>query len=132
MSCNDAAKSLIEAAKQIRNLSYSPYSQYKVGAAVMSPDGQLFTGANVENASYSLAICAERVAISQLLMAGQSKIEMLAIACDDAGTPCGACRQFMSEFGDDFDVLMFDTSTSRTTLINFAELFPNAFKLKME
>ena len=94
-------KVLIELAKDARNLSYSPYSKFSVGAAVVCKNGEIYLGANIENAAYGLAMCAERNAIYNAMMHGMKKEDfvMLAICADteEPCSPCGACRQVLSE-----------------------------------
>ncbi len=95
---------LIEAAKDARSLSYSPYSHFAVGAAVLSKDGRIFKGGNVENSSYPLSLCAERNAIANAMMNGVKAGDIISIAIiadtDDVCAPCGACRQVISELLD--------------------------------
>ena len=92
---------LIEQAKEARKLSYSPYSNFKVGAALLTKDGKVYLGANIENSSYPLCMCAERNAIYHALMEGEKKENFLMLALsadtDEPCSPCGACRQVMSE-----------------------------------
>jgi cytidine deaminase len=88
---------LIEAAKEAQKHAYCPYSHYPVGAAVLTESGAIYTGCNVENASYGLAICAERVAIFKAVSAGEKKVMALAVSAKSA-KPCGACRQVIIEF----------------------------------
>lgn len=95
---------LLSAACEVRRFAYAPYSNYKVGAAVLAANGQIFTGVNVENATYGLTICAERTAIFNAVSAGQRQIVALAVCTENAGSPCGACRQIMVEFGGDMPV----------------------------
>lgn len=90
---------LITQATAARARAYAPYSGYKVGAAVQTADGRVFTGANVENAVYPLTLCAERVAITHAVSEGARRIVALAVVTSNAGTPCGSCRQVMREFG---------------------------------
>jgi len=124
---------LIEAARKAKENSYSPYSKFRVGAALSLADGQVFSGTNIENASYGLTCCAERVAIFSARAASTEKITALAISIgeDDAGlepeslVPCGACRQVMSEFmGADTPVIVDNNRTFK-----FGELLPHAFVL---
>jgi cytidine deaminase len=90
---------LIAAALAVRPLAYVPYSHYQVGAAVLAADGQIFTGVNVENASYGLSICAERTAVFRLIATtGRQPILAVAVATANGGSPCGACRQVLVEF----------------------------------
>lgn len=91
---------LVIAAWQARESAYAPYSRFAVGAAVMTDDGQIFTGCNVENLSYGLTMCAERVAIGAAVASGARNFRMIAVVADTAVpiSPCGACRQVMAEF----------------------------------
>lgn len=97
----DADRTLVAAAADARQRAYAPYSRFRVGAAVRTPDGTVYTGANIENASYPLSHCAERVAIHKAVSDGHRRIEAVAVMADgDAvAMPCGACRQVMAEFG---------------------------------
>ncbi|MBQ7477724.1 MAG: cytidine deaminase [Selenomonadaceae bacterium] len=96
---NDAL--LIEAAKKYRESAYAPYSNFKVGAAVLTRSGKVFGGCNVENASYPVGCCAERTAICKAVSEGERDLEAIAIVADteDPCAPCGMCRQFIAEFG---------------------------------
>jgi len=97
---------LFESAKLASRNSHSPYSRFAVGAAVLTPDGRIYLGTNVENASYGLTICAERVAICSAVTAGAKNIVAIAVSAKNASvTPCGACRQFIAEFGNDVEVV---------------------------
>ena len=122
---------LLTAAADAALAAHAPYSRFRVGAAVMA-DGQMFTGCNVENASYGLTICAERVAIFAAVRAGKRRLTAVAIAfpdADDAGkiprTPCGACRQVMAEFAPD-EMPVVAEGVADTTL---GALLPGAFRL---
>jgi cytidine deaminase len=96
-------QALVEAATRARNRAYAPYSNYLVGAAALAPGGAIFAGCNVENASYGLALCAERSAIAHLVAAGHRRLDAIAIVTigPEPGRPCGLCRQTLSEFADD-------------------------------
>jgi cytidine deaminase len=98
---------LVEAARKARAHAYSPYSGVRIGAAVLTSDGSIFTGANVENASYGLACCAERTAIFKAVSEGKRKIVAIAVVgkSEDFTRPCGACRQVMVEFNPRMKVL---------------------------
>lgn len=124
-------RALIEAARRARLHAYAPYSNYAVGAAVRTSDGRIFTGCNVENASYGLTVCAERVAVFSAVAAGAREVVAVAVCTPDGGTPCGACRQVLMEFAPAPDactiwVVRPDELVARYTL---AELLPHAFRL---
>lgn len=94
---------LVETATRARDRAYAPYSGYKVGASLLAPDGAIFAGCNVENASYGLALCAERSAVAHLIAAGHGRVAAIAVvtAGPEPGRPCGLCRQTLCEFADD-------------------------------
>jgi cytidine deaminase len=126
MITDEQRKHVITAACQARQMAYAPYSHYQVGAAVLAEDGRIFTGVNVENASYGLTICAERTAVSALITAGQRRILAVAVCTANAVTPCGACRQVLSEFAGDIPIWLCDEAghTRHTTLYT---LLPDHF-----
>ncbi|MCK8817832.1 cytidine deaminase [Natroniella sulfidigena] len=99
---------LIAEAKQAREKAHVPYSNFKVGAALLTTDGEIYTGCNVENSSYGLTNCAERTAIYKAVSEGDKEFEAIAIIADTerACSPCGACRQVILEFGSEIDVIM--------------------------
>ena len=101
-------EALIAAALAAREHAYAPYSHYRVGAAILLPDGEIVSGANVENASYGLSNCAERSAVFTAVSKGAREILAVAVATENAGSPCGACRQVLAEFGGDIPVLLVD------------------------
>lgn len=108
---------LVNAAVAIKKNSYSPYSHFKVGAAVLTKDGQIYAGTNIENSSYGLTVCAERNAIFKAVCAGHRHFAAMALCTDevkgaDFGSPCGACRQVMTEFMDQ-DMPMFMVSAPK-------------------
>ena len=122
-------KLLVAHAATVRMHAYAPYSKFAVGAALQTPDGAIFVGANVENAAYPLGLCAESVAIGAMIAAGRRKISAIAIVgdSDDLVTPCGACRQRLAEFADgDIPVGVADTSGLRATFCLHG-LLPHAF-----
>jgi len=121
---------LISSAKQAMKYSYSPYSKFRVGAAVLASDGKVFTGANIENASYSLTLCAERVALSSAVASGRKKIKAVAVASSSKKgcPPCGACLQFIAEFGADTDIV-FAGKDGKYVVRKVRELLPEAFIL---
>lgn len=117
---------LIALADAARAASYSPYSHYPVGAAVQTESGEVFTGCNVENASYGLTVCAERVAVFNAVAAGHRTLVAAAIVTPSRGAPCGACRQVLAEFGPEMIVHIASPDgecRSRT----MAELLPESF-----
>lgn len=115
-------------AKAISQRAYCPYSNFRVGAAVLADDGQIFTGCNVENASYGLTICAERNAVFQAVANGKQKIVAVAIYTPTSApsAPCGACRQVINEIGP--NALIISTCDGPTVLQNkLSDLLPSAF-----
>lgn len=127
---------LIEAASDVRLRAYAPYSQYRVGAAVLGDDGVIYGGCNVENASYGLCLCAERVAVGAAVAGGCNKPEAIAIVTTDGGSPCGACRQVLVEFNPDMKVILAavpgDGNQDICRVTTAAELLPDFFTLKPE
>lgn len=108
MVTEEQRQALLQAACQVREVAYAPYSKYQVGAAILTADGRLFTGVNVENASYGLSICAERSAVFSAITAGATLIVAVAVCTENAVAPCGACRQVLGEFGGDVPVFLTD------------------------
>jgi cytidine deaminase len=119
--------SVFAAAMAARRAAYAPYSQFLVGAALLGRDGRLYTGANIENASYGLSMCAERVALFTAVCAGQRAFEAIAIAGPDGvkTMPCGACRQVLSEFGLQMRVIYQESGQLKMT--SLMQLLPEAF-----
>lgn len=129
-----AVKALITAAGCVREQAYAPYSGLKVGAAVVAEDDRVFFGANIENASYGLSLCAERAAISGAVANGAKRIRAIIILTDTdpPAMPCGACRQWLAEFGDDsLEVITANPNgcIRRSTL---GGLLPQAFRLTLD
>lgn len=127
-------KRLIQKALRARRGSYAPYSKFMVGAALMVSGGKVvITGANVENASYGLTICAERAALAAAVAAGHRRFEAIAVAAPGAGAvfPCGACLQVLAEFcGPDFDVILVPASRPAMARdFKLRDLLPHAFSL---
>jgi cytidine deaminase len=123
-------QSVIQAALDVRQRAYADYSKFLVGAALLAADGTIYTGCNVENASYGLTICAERAAVFSAVAAGQRKFDLLAIATSGGATPCGACRQVLAEFAPDLAVLLVDVDQPHSVHeTNLRELLPHAFGL---
>ena len=120
------AGNLLANAKQACGRTYSPYSEFAVGAAVLTFDGKIYTGSNIENASYSLTICAERVAVGNAFSSGQTKIKAIAVWSDtNSISPCGACRQFLIEFGKDIVIIFLHNQEIIQKTID--ELLPFGF-----
>jgi cytidine deaminase len=120
--------SLVEAALHVRENAHAPFSKFKVGAAVLDQNGHIFTGCNVENATYGLTVCAERVAIFKAISEGAGKFIRVAVVADtDILTPpCGACRQILWEFCGDVELVMANLQGKSET-VRLGELFPRAF-----
>ena len=121
-------KELIALATQARKQAYAPYSHYEVGAALWTASGQVYTGCNVENASYGLTICAERTAAVKAVSSGERDFVAIAVVTADGGTPCGACRQVLAEFGPHMRVLVADAA-GNCKVYRLDELLPDAFVL---
>jgi cytidine deaminase len=123
---------LIERASSAKEKAYAPYSKFRVGAALMTDDGTIFEGCNVENASYGLTICAERNAAFQAAMHGKLKIVAVAVASDDDSfiTPCGACRQVIAEFSNGATEIILTTSKGQYRSVKMSKLFPAPPALK--
>ena len=118
---------LIKAATEARQSSYSPYSRYAVGAALLTGSGDVYTGVNIENAVYPLSICAERVAAFKAVSAEDKQFEAIAVVTRDGGTPCGSCRQVLSEFGLEAQVFIADEQGKLLQSTTVSELLPGAF-----
>jgi cytidine deaminase len=123
-------QALLGAAREAREFAYAPYSNFKVGAALRAKNGDVYTGCNVENASYALSICAERVAVFNAIAHGNLKFTELAIVVDARrlATPCGACRQVLAEFADDL-VIVLGNLKGTVKRYRLAQLFPSPFRL---
>ncbi|MDQ1410172.1 MAG: cytidine deaminase [Acidobacteriaceae bacterium] len=119
---------LIEAAKQARENAHAPYSNFRVGAAVRSASGRIFGGCNVENATYGLTMCAERVAIFKAVSEGERGVSAIAVVTDTEllTPPCGACRQLIWEFCGDIPVSMANLK-GKIEVLQMRELFPRPF-----
>jgi len=120
-------QTLIQAAMEIRQFAYVPYSNYPVGAALRTKAGRIFTGVNIENAAYPQTICAERTAIFKAVSEGERDFDAIAVVTENGGTPCGGCRQVLAEFGMDTLVLIADGNGRLLRQTSVAELLPEAF-----
>lgn len=125
------SEDLVGLARQAQDTAYAPYSNYRVGAALLTTKGNVYTGANIENASYSLTICAERTAIFKAILAGEKEFEALAVSSSGVGrvTPCGACLQVLAEFTSTVKII---TSADQGELKEYHlnEMLPHAFSLE--
>jgi cytidine deaminase len=117
---------LLALAAQARQLAYAPYSHYAVGAALLAASGRAYTGCNVENAVYSLTLCAERVALFKAVSEGERKFVAIAVVTANGGSPCGSCRQVLAEFDLDMRVLIA-TPEQLIAEKSVSDLLPHAF-----
>lgn len=120
-------KELIQKAMAARLNAYAPYSNYPVGAALLTISDRIFTGVNVENAGYSHTICAERTAVVKAVSEGEQRFEAIAVVTENGGSPCGSCRQVLSEFGLDTVVIIADKDGNLVEETSVAKLLPGAF-----
>jgi cytidine deaminase len=126
MASEEQRAELEQVACRSREKAYAPYSNFRVGAAVLGESGAIYGGANIENASYSPTVCAERVAIFRAVMAGEKRIRAVAVCTEHGATPCGSCRQVMREFAKDLPVYIINThGQSRETSLQ--QLLPDSF-----
>ncbi len=123
-------KELYEKAKEVLPRAYAPFSKFKVGAALLSKDGEVFTGVNVENSSFGGTICAERTAFVKAVSEGVYEFEAIAVVSSDGQAwPCGICRQFMKEFcDDDFKIITRDNA-DELSVYTMDEILPEGFRL---
>ena len=120
----------IAAALGARERAYAPYSNFQVGAAILTTEGEIFAGCNVENASYGLTMCAERAAAANAVAAGHRRFAAIAVASPAAVTPCGACRQVLAEFNRGLPVILVDTDRPGAGAVvetDLTALLPAAF-----
>jgi len=125
---DDQVRYLVAQAADVRTRAHAPYSGFTVGAAVLADDGRVFTGANVEISSYSHTCCAERIAVFTAVSAGATRLVGCAVVTDTTppSSPCGACRQVLSDFSHDMEMLLANVS-GRVDRLPLAELLPRAF-----
>jgi cytidine deaminase len=121
---------LVEKAREALRNAYAPYSKFRVGAAVLTRSGKIYTGVNVENASYGLTICAERVAVFKAVSEGDRDIVAVAVVVDsdEPAAPCGACRQVIAEFNPDALVVMATADKRKVVTASLRDLFPSPFR----
>jgi cytidine deaminase len=127
MMTSEEKKDLVQAALQARKWAYAPYSEYPVGAALMAASGRVYEGVNVENAAYPTSICAERSAVFHAVSQGEREFNAIAVVTENGGSPCGACRQVLSEFGLDILVLIADDTGKLLDEIAVRDLLPESF-----
>jgi cytidine deaminase len=128
MSLSAEMKSrLLDRAVLARQWAYAPYSNYQVGAALLTESGKIYDGVNVESAAYPSSMCAERVAIFKAVSEGERQFQAIAVVTANAGTPCGGCRQVMVEFSQDMLVLIGDADGNLIQELTVADLLPGAF-----
>jgi cytidine deaminase len=127
MLTNEIKDKLIQRAKEAWGRAYAPYSNYNVGAALLTESGEIYDGVNVENAVYPVGICGERTAIFKAVSEGHRSFQAIAVVTKNGGTPCGACRQVMAEFGLDTIVLIANTDGELIHQLTVAELLPYSF-----
>ncbi|PKO06500.1 MAG: cytidine deaminase [Chloroflexi bacterium HGW-Chloroflexi-3] len=131
MQINEEQKeTLIQAAMAVRHWAYVPYSHYPVGAAILTTSGKIYDGINVESAAYPTTMCAERVAIFKAVSEGERDFVAIAVVTDNAGSPCGGCRQVMAEFGLETIVLIADGEGNISQETTVSGLLPGAFTPK--
>ncbi len=124
---NQQRNDLAQRAADARANAYAPYSTYAVGAALLTETGRVFTGVNVENAAYPTSMCAERSAVFSAVTAGERQFSAIAVATDNAGSPCGSCRQVLAEFNLEMPVYLVDAAGKVRIETSVAELLPYAF-----
>jgi cytidine deaminase len=125
----EVMQKLIEAARKAREFAYSPYSNILVGAALLTSDGKIFTGCNVENSNYSATICAERTAVVKAVSEGYRDFQAIAIIADRPvpTSPCGVCRQVLSQFNREMPVIMATVRNDLVDIMTVSELLPKVF-----
>lgn len=124
---DEVRQQLIETAVNVRRWAYAPYSNYAVGAALLTESGKIYDGVNVENAAYPTTMCAERVAVFKAVSEGERRFAAIVVATSNGGTPCGSCRQVLAEFGLDTLVLMVDSAGEIVHESTVGDLLPGAF-----
>jgi cytidine deaminase len=127
MITDEIRQKLVRAAAEAQKKAFAPYSNYGVGAALLTKSGQVFTGVNVENAVCGETICAERTAVVKAVSEGEKEFKAIAVVTKDGGTPCGSCRQVMAEFGLEMVVLIADENGDILNEVTVSDLLPSAF-----
>jgi len=124
---DEMRRQLIATALEARNWAYAPYSGYAVGAALLTASGRIYDGVNVENAAYPDGVCAERVAVFKAVSQGERQFVALAVVSRDGGFPCGSCRQVLSEFGLETQVIIANLQGEVLAEATVADLLPHPF-----
>ena len=124
---DEMKEKLVALASSTRKWAYVPYSNYRVGAALLTASGKIYEGVNIENASYTPTICAERVAVFKAVSEGEREFTAIAVATDNAGSPCGVCRQVLAEFGLKTRVLLVNGEGKLVKELSVGDLLPEAF-----
>ena len=127
MLTDELRTTLIQAAIDARKWAYAPYSNYAVGAALLTTSGKVYDGVNIESAAYPTSMCAERVAVFKAVSEGERRFEAIAVVTSNGGSPCGSCRQVLAEFGVDTVVLLANSEGRLLKEISVAELLPDCF-----
>lgn len=127
MLSDEARTQLIETAILARRWAYCPYSHYAVGSALLTASGKIYDGVNIENAAYPSGICAERVAIFKAVSEGEREFVAIVVLTENGGSPCGACRQVLAEFGVDTLVILADKNGQVVQEAPLREFLPGAF-----
>lgn len=124
---DEIRQKLVQQAIGARKWAYVPYSHYAVGAALLTASGRVYDGVNIENAAYPVTVCAERVAIFKAVSEGERQFEAIAVVTSNGGSPCGSCRQVLSEFGLDTLVIIADETGVVHQELTVGQLLPGAF-----
>lgn len=124
---NEERQYLIDFANEARKWAYAPYSNYRVGAALRTKSGRIYTGVNIESAAYPTTMCAERVAVYKAVSEGELEFDVIAVVTDNGGSPCGGCRQVLAEFGLETVVLIADGTGQLVSETTVGKLLPLAF-----
>jgi cytidine deaminase len=127
---DDDRKFLLDLANEARRRAYAPYSGYKVGSALRTKSGKIYTGVNVESAAYPMTMCAERIAVYKAVSEGEREFEAISVVTDNGGSPCGGCRQVLAEFGLETIVLIGDGTGKLLKETTVGKLLPGAFTPK--
>ncbi len=130
MLTDEQRNNLIQTALEARKWAYAPYSNYAVGAGLLTASGRIYEGVNVENAAYPETICAERVAVFKAVSEGERNFQAIAVVTENGGSPCGACRQVLAEFGLEVTVLIADAVGNLLQEMPLRDLLPQAFTPK--